>query len=630
MLENDRDEINYHKFLKSVRKMQGVSLEKTAFGVCTKSGMSRIEAGNRLPSKLVRDRLTARLGISGEEYEEYLLPNEFEQWELRMEIIRCINKNKLTDAEKNIKTYESRYIVNEVEEQFVETMKYILYEKRGFSKECLCTQIFHAMVCTVPDMDAAFDGIQLLADQELNLIMEYVSLCTPNVSNQNPAKWKLEKYHQVVEYVKSSSLDKIAQAKIYARLGCLVAKLVLKEYETEESLRYALKLCNDGVEVLRDTVRLYYFVELNEYRIKLIERLLPYLENETEKAELIQLSNTSREWAELFHELYEENDLPVYMQNFTYLYTETECNNVRDVICTRRKMMKLSRRKLCYNICDERTLIRLELAQANPSMVIVRDLFDRLGLCAEYKRARIITSRAEGLHKYSKLLMEANKGNYETALKIHTELCQELDMDVIFNEQEMKRGEAFILRGLGKLSKEEHYEVLVDVLECTLGIDNLLQAENKYLSANELLCVHNFIAYTDGEISKKLKVYCEEICSNILKLEELELSGVTRYEMFMYEYAHYIGEKKEYMKSKVVSKKLLKESLRNKRLLYVVNCEYNDLWVYQKIMESNNETVDKKYVYKSLHRCLLLGIISNKDDWRNFFQQKIRDFMNDD
>ena len=100
MLPNDRDEINYHKFLKSMRKAQGVSLENVSLGIYTKSAMCRIEAGGRLPDKLVRDRFTARLGISGEEYEEYLLPREYKQWECRMEIIRCINRKDIVGAEE--------------------------------------------------------------------------------------------------------------------------------------------------------------------------------------------------------------------------------------------------------------------------------------------------------------------------------------------------------------------------------------------------------------------------------------------------------------------------------------------------------------------------------------------------
>lgn len=414
MLENDRDEINYHKFLKSVRKSQDVSMDNVALGVCTKSGMSRIENGTRLPDKLVRDRLTARLGISGEEYEEYLLPREYEQWERRMEIIRCINKKDIPGAEEKIDVYGSTYDSNQVDIQFVEAMKFMVLEMNEATEEELFAQVSEALACTVPDMDAALDGAHLLADQELNLIMEYVRLRKEVVPERNLTEWKLKEYDKVVTYVEKSRLDRIARAKVYSKLACFISELILTDYVNDDSLCYALDICSRAIEALRDTVRLYYFVELNEYRMKLIEKLY---ERTTEEGctNFESLYQTSKEWATLLSEMYTENELPIYMENFTYFYTETECNNVCDVIRIRRKMMRMSRVKFCKNICDEKTLYRIEKQEVNPSMAVVRDLLERAGLCAEYKRARVVTSDVETLFLSDKLLVEVNACEYENA-----------------------------------------------------------------------------------------------------------------------------------------------------------------------------------------------------------------------
>ncbi len=617
MLENNRDEINYHKFLKSVRKSQKVSLEKTAFGVCTKSGMSRIEAGTRLPDKLVRDRLTARLGISGEEYEEYLLPREYEQWLLRMDIIRCINKKDIDGAEENLKAYEDKYNENCVEKQFVEAMRFMIYEMKGYSDEVLCTQAYTAMICTIPDIDAAFKGAQLLADQELNLIMEYVRLYVPKIPENNATEWKLKYYDKIANYVVSSSMDKIAQAKVYSKLACLVSELVLAKYAKEESLRYALELCTRAIEVLRDRYRLYYFVELNEYRVKIIEKL----DDSTDEVE--ELSRTSKEWAKVLSKLYIENDLPIYMENYTYLYTETECNNISDVIRIRRKMMGLPRRMFSGQ-CDERSLLRIENGEVNPTMAIVRDLFERMGLCAEYKRARVVTSDRDAMQLLLDLMIEINTSKFEKAHQTHKELYNKIDRDIIYNEQELKRMEVAILRGLGRISKDEIRELLIDTIECTLSLKNFFEAEEKYLTANELECIHNFLMFTDGKEVDKIKLFCEDICANLMEINEFEISCLTKYEMILHECAYFTGNAEEYIKSRLISRKLLKESLRNRRLLFVTNCEYNELWVYQKLAEVNGQMVDNKYVHDSLKRCLLLSDISKKEDWKKFFQQKLQ------
>lgn len=78
-----KGEINYHVFLIATRQMHGVTLNQLAEGLCSESEMQRIEKGERLPEKLMRDRIMARMGISDDNYEDYLQTEEYERWALR-------------------------------------------------------------------------------------------------------------------------------------------------------------------------------------------------------------------------------------------------------------------------------------------------------------------------------------------------------------------------------------------------------------------------------------------------------------------------------------------------------------------------------------------------------------------
>ena len=623
MLANNRDEINYHKFLKSMRTSQNISLEKLGLGIYKKSAMSRVEAGERLPDKLVRDRLTARLGVSGEGYEEYLLPKEYTQWECRMEIIRCINHKDISAAEEKITAYANTYKSNTVDVQFALAMQFMVMEMKGCSEEELYVQICKAIDCTILDKDKALDGLHVLADQELNLMMEYVRLRKEVVPENDLTEWKLETYKKIAAYVKESRLDKIAQAKVYSKLACFISELILHVYEDEEHIRYALKFCNRAIEVLRDTVRLYYFVELNEYRMKLLERLRVYVKDEEEIKKLNRHLRRSSEWAKLFHELYTENELPVYMENFTHLYTETECNDACEVIRIRRGMLGLTREKMVGCACVDRTLLRIEKKECNPTMAVVRELFDRVGLCAEYKRAKVVTSNVEALEFASKLFFEMNTGKFSQALKTHEILCGKLDMNLDFNKQVMKRTKGVILNKLERISMREHKDMLKDAFECTLAFESILNKEDIYLSRSELSCIHNLALFTDGEIAEMCRNYLENVCFKLLEKHEVENGRFSVYEIVMNYCADYLGDIDRYKDSEKISRKLLKESLRNRKMLYLMNCEYNQLWNYQKMMQLSNHEIDNWYVHKSLHRGLLLSDLSKKDNWKRFFQQKI-------
>lgn len=622
MLENNRDEINFHKFLKSVRSSQGVSLERVALGICSKSGMSRVESGNRLPEKLVRDRLTARLGISGEEYEEYLLPNEYEQWEGRMEIIRAINKKNVKGAEKSIKEYNAQYNTNPVEAQFVAAMKFMVYQLKGCSEDVLRELISEALECTISDMDAALGGAHLLADQELNIILEYVRLKKEDIPGESAPEWRLHEYDKVINYVANSRMDKIAQAKVYSKTACFVSELVLTEYMSEESLRYALELCTSSIEILRDTVRLYYFVELNEYRAKLIEKLRTYVSDETESKELEELYHTSKEWAALFHELYTENDLPVYMENFTHLYTETECNNVRDVIRARRAMMGMTQEKFSGRACDKRTLQRIEWEEGNSSITTMRELFDRIGICAEYKRARVITSNADMLYLSRELVDKIDRREHEAAIRCINELTNGIDMDIAHNEQELRRLELIITRRKKKISNESLIEELTDVMECTLSMDSIMSESKKYLTRSELSCVHDFALYTTGEVQVRCRKILEKICLDVMS-NGIENCKYYAYELIICKMFSLIGNEGKYEESTKLSKIMLKESLRNYRMNSLMDCLYNELWNHTKQCEISEEIIDINENDKSIKRCYMLSVLARKTAWEGFFQQKM-------
>ena len=141
-----------------------------------------------------------------------------------------------------------------------------------------------------------------------------------------------------------------------------------------------------------------YFVELNEYRMKLIDTL-----GDSFSDEYKELYKTSKEWANLLDEMYKENELPTYMENDTHFYAETECNNVCRVIRIRRAMMGLTRDKFCGNEGEVKTLARIEREEKNPTMATVRLMLDRCGICAEYKRASVITSDVEVINLSNKL-----------------------------------------------------------------------------------------------------------------------------------------------------------------------------------------------------------------------------------
>ena len=84
-----------------------------------------------------------------------------------------------------------------------------------------------------------------------------------------------------------------------------------------------------------------------------------------------------------------------------------------EVIETRRNMLGLSRVKLGEGICTDKTIVRFEREGRNPNIDLVRLLFERMGLCAEYRRARVVTNDVRGIQLSIELANYVNDYNYE-------------------------------------------------------------------------------------------------------------------------------------------------------------------------------------------------------------------------
>lgn len=619
MYVNDRDQVNYHGFLRALREMNKVSQEAVSKGICTVSGMNRFENGNRVAEKLMRDRLTARLGIAGEKYEDYLQPKEYVRWEHRLRIINAIEKRNLKRAHAELASYEKLEDLNRINIQFIESMRFILLELEGASEETLLECINKAVKCTVSNVKKALEGEHLLADQELNLIAEQIRLYIPKKTIRDINSWRITEYEKLITYMDNSYWEDLQKAKVYPKLAYYISKCILEKDASVEELKRALELCNTAIELLRDTSRLYYFIELTETRSILGARIMEMPIKENEYQLLQDMLKENYAWEKLFKDLYKEYDIRTYMSDFCYLYYETECHDMVEVIETRRKMLGLSRVTLGEGICTDRTIVRFEREGRNPTIELVRRLFDKLGMCAEYRRARIITNDVEALKLYElKLANAINDVNVEEGLKYIAFLSDRVDMNIPYNKQELERMEKYLRYNGGEINVEQFIEDILCAMKYTLTESALSNKKKKYFTNIELICIHDIAFNGESKLSSDCLRIIEKECINEVK-NGISTNKLTILELLMERMASKLGDEGKYEESCEMSDVLLKECLLHYRMKDLANPLYNKVWNYQ---QSNGS--DRMYINHNLHKCALLCQINRKYNTATFFQKEIR------
>lgn len=619
MYINDRDQINYHGFLRAVRDMHDVTQTCVSKGICTVSGMNRFENGNRVAEKLMRDRLTARLGISSETYEDYLLPKEYVAWEHRMRIIKAIEERNIATAKAELSEYEQRPKLNNLNQQFIKTMQYNILLLEETSEEALLECVTEAIKFTVPSIKKALNGAHLLADQEVNLIAEYMRLCQPKKSIRNANEWRISEYEKLISYMDASHWEKLQKAKVYPKVTYYICKCLMDKECNEAELRRGLALCDEAIDLLRDTMRRFYFVELMEMRRMLVERMIA--EYSLEEAEIKQLHSMLEEnntWEKAMKDLLTEYEVPVYMSDFCYLYYETECHNMVRVEETRRNMLDLSRAKICDGVCADRTLVRIEREGVNPTMEVMRGLFDKMGLCAEYKRAPIITTNAEVLTlDYENLAMAANDVQIEEGLERIEYIKQCIDMELPYNKQVISRIEAYLLYNAERIEADEFSKRGKEALAYTLPIQKLEGMKN-YFTYCEMQTIQGLAFDVQTDITPLCLNIVEKECFEIIE-KGMDISRITILELLMQKIASVFGNLELYEESTKMSETILKECILHYRTGSISSNIYNKAW---NSIQVNND--DFTSFFLNIQRCIVFSEINKKWNAAAFFQNKVK------
>lgn len=625
MYVNDRDQINYHGFLTALRTMHGYHLKHVSTGVCCESGMNRFEKGNRVAEKLVRDRLTARLGVSCEKYEDYLQPKEYVRWEQRMRIIKAIEKRNLKEAKRELKDYEESLKLNRTNQQFVEAMRFMILSLDKSTEEELYSCITNAVKLTVPNQKKAFAGEHLLADQEVNLILEQMYLESPKKVVRDEKAWRISEYEKLISYMENSCWEKLQKAKLYPKVAYYICCEFMSKELTETEARRGLELCHNAIELLRDSSRLYYFVELTEARSVLAARLMEYGVSKVEKAQLEEMLTENNQWKTVFKDIYAEYKVAPYMSDFCYLYYENECHNMVEVLETRRNMLGLSRSKLGEGICAEKTIIRFEREGVNPSIEVVRRLFDKMGMCAEYRRARVITTNVDALMLSNEVTRNMNNYDFErwedNLLRLEKTLC----MEIPYNRQEINRLNAMLKFRSKKIGTDDFYKLSKDSLTITIPEYVLKRGGIGFFTRSEITSLSDLALRTELEISEFCLQIINKKYSEITKCEEVDAGQICVVEFIAEELESYLGNKGKYEESNEISNRMLKECLAYRRAEVLADNIYNIVWNYQKSCLDN--AIDKNYICDMLNKSIWLSKFIKSDYRIAFFQNKLHQIL---
>ena len=605
-LESDQDFAN---FLHRVRKERDIHYEQLAEGLMSISQLSRIVKGKRPVHKNMRDRLLGRLGIASDLYENLLDVDDYRAWECQRNIMFAVEQGETENAERLIAEYDRQTGPNsKLKQQFCLVMRAEVLKQKNADMAEICACYEKAVKLTVPNVEQLCLETSLLSIQEINMILEYAYYA------KGEGRDFPEACRRLMAFVENAVYDELSKVKIYPKIAYyyLREKFDGQSVQGVEQPSESLRICNRAIEMLRDTGRAFYLLELLEIKCGILEIVG---KDSDELKESVELAN-------LFRKLYAEYDIPAYMRDCVYLYRQRWIFYIGDVLRIRRNMYGLTQEELCEGICVTKTLRRAEKMMSDMHQDLLTAVMRRLGLSKEYQRISLATNDWEVVRLNEELAICRNNFEVGKARELLRKMEGKVSFEIPENKQYFIEVEASLDWMEGKISARELAAREEEALQCTLNTKEMFDTTDIFLTEMEMSCLRKKIQGLVGVEKRKHIDFLIQYFESCEKKQALS-DCIVMYEFVMVRMASELANMGEHEIAIQIDKKVLRESLMCRRVWVMANILYDILWSEQESNNSNEQSLVKEKMTENLRDCIKISHFCKQTYGEKFFNEKV-------
>lgn len=620
-----QSEQDFSVFLRRVRLESGVPGDVLVEGLINVSLLSRIENGERPLYKTMRNRLLGRLGVTPDMYENLLNNEDYITWKWHHHILCAIEQKDFQKAVQLIQDYEKQEPLDDkTKQQFCVVMCAEVLRLQGADNAKLASLYERAVYLTVPQVEQIYnDDVpeKLLSVLEVNTILEY------EYYKKSKEKNFVKKCKYWIAYVEESFFDRLSKVKIYPKIVWYYLREMLSvdsELDLLE-LEDALQYCEQAIELLRDTKRAYYLVELFEYKQKILTDIIEksLKDNKLQKLETYKkLLQESIEMEQLLKNLYTTYHVSEYMQDCTYLYGQRWVFAIGDVLRIRRNMLGLTQEQVCDGICSVKSLRRAEKKQVNMQQEPLEQILRRLGVSKEIQKTALVTNDKSVLYLKNELSIYRNNRETDKARVLLRQLRDKICLEIPENMQFVMECEASLDWMEGMITKEEFAAKEEEALRYTLKADSFYNAEEVYLTETEMSCICKKMQLVDIIEKRETIAFLLHFFEKFEK-ENLLSEYIAMYEFVMASVTNELSSMGEYQLAIALDKKVLGEVLQCRRLCIINEFLYDILWSDMQQKLTARQQVEKEKMTNDLRQCIIISHFCKRTFYERFYQSKI-------
>lgn len=479
------DLINYE------RKKLRISVETLASGLCSKTVLRRIEAGERDADFFLLDRLLGRLGSSINKIEILQDIRSYELLMMREYIAHSLAEKDYFEAERFLNEYEHKVNKrNNLQKQYLLMIKAILEDENKNNKRVSEEYFNRALKLTLPRFEVDRLEDFLLSEEEVILIL--LSLKHRGEKGEN----LIRIYGRLIlHYVDTHFLDEDSKSILYSQISWVIGDSLIKKGSYEE----ALEVCIDAEKRLTGNGILLNLPQL-------LDRIL-FLAKGRDKEIYADYSKMRI----ALKGLYDTYGIKWNTEEVSLLldYKQRNIYIISEFLKQERRLRGCSQLKLSEHTgVDHKTISRIERGKTSPKNGTMKKLLSYFNLEIEVIEARIVTNSFYLLELEREVAKLSTYKRYEEAEEVYRELKQKLSYRYKKNRQYVEMMDAIFDWKIRKSSSLEIIQRLKKAFRIIRGDDALLNLGNFVLSRTETFLLNNIaICFHDiGENERSIEL----------------------------------------------------------------------------------------------------------------------------
>lgn len=541
------------EIIKQTRKDKNISTVKLSSGLCHRTYISHdIETKGKVADKFLFDAILQRLGINIENFEHYVFDEDIDIQNIRIEIFDNLNLEDYDKVNLLLKKYQDLKSDN-IHQQFIEFIKALLLQKQSAPIQEVLDQYKKAIDITFIDFETRYftEKITYTAIESF-LIFEYA--CILKDVNKFLS---INILTHLNSYYMNENLSNLVTTPILPKLIYTICSIWYKDFSyNKEHMSTIILLCGTGIDSLNYHQNHYYLTKLIELKLKCIK----------ESNNFIEEYDKLKSWYDTLIQIYKDYSInPSDDDNIIYsqIFLWQNYSKIGYVIKNRRTMLGLSQQQLADDICDIKTISRLENTNVKPNVGKTQLLLQKLNLSEHFYSYSFVTSDYETLDIVKNMTHYITIRDYELADNLLNKLknCEEAKNNIL-NLQFIKHKE-LIINNHSNFFTEELLEQFITILELTIPIDLLFNNSIKYLTKTELNIINNIIsAYASLDNTEQVLRWIDML-ENYIENSNMKSSYLDGYSFSLINISSMYGNLGYYEKSNSILLKLMSENLQN-------------------------------------------------------------------